>query len=258
MRPALLLTGLVALPLAPRAALAAQPDSALVVEPARAAIGVFYGGVRLTVSSELDTGLAVVVLVSGAETDLHLRKQARVWRAFWAPSGEVTFQDVPLLYLLHASSPLSGLAPPALLDELGLGYESLEAQLGRGAAEDEAGARDLFTELVRLKESEGLFQIVSPGVDVVPAGDGGQRARAVLDVPVKAPPGVYRVQLFGFRSGHLAIRREGTFTLTRGTFNGLFDSLAEQHGLLYGITAVVLAMGAGLLVGLVFGSVKAH
>jgi uncharacterized protein (TIGR02186 family) len=259
MRPGLVAAGLGAMALTARAAFGAtQADSALVVQPAQAAIDVFYSGVRLTVSAQLDTGLAVAVLVAGAEADLHLRRQARVWRAFWAPSGEVTFAHVPELYLLRASAALTTLAPPALLGELGLRYESFRSR-PRGAGAEGAGeAGDLFAELVRLKESQGLFQVVTGAVQTEPAGAGRQRVTASLDVPAKAPPGVYRVRLFGFRDGHVATRREGEFTLTRGTFNGLFNALAERHGLLYGITAVVLAIGAGLLVGLVFGSVKAH
>lgn len=262
MRRALLAAGLGALALTARAGFGAtQADSTLVVEPARAAIGVFYSGVRLTVSAELDTGVAVAVLVSGAAADLHLRRQARVWGAFWAPSGEVTFAHVPVLYLLRASAALTSMAPGALLDELGLGYESLRSRpggAGAGAAEGAEGGEDLFAELIRLKESEGLFRVVTGGLRTEPTGAGRQRVTASVEVPAKAPPGVYRVRVFGFRDGHLSARREAGFTLTRGAFNGVFTALAERHGLLYGIIAVVLAIGAGLLVGLVFGSVKAH
>lgn len=232
-----------------------QADSALVIEPPRAEIGVLYSGVHLTVATELETGVEVALLVSGARADLHLRKQARVWRAFWAPSGEVTFSRVPALYLLRTSAALSDLAPPSVLDELGLGYESLTV----GAGGKAAGVADqLFPELIHLKESEGLFRLATGEVRTELAGPGRQRVTMAVDLPAKAPPGSYRVEVFCFRDRRLSSRREGTFTLTRGAFNGFFSSLADRHGLLYGILAVVLAIGAGLLVGLAFGSVKAH
>jgi hypothetical protein len=150
------------------------------------------------------------------------------------------------------------LASTAQLEELGLGYDSFRSRPGGAGAEAAERAGDLFAELVRLKESEGLFRLVAAGVQIEPAGAGRQRVTVSMKVPPKAPPGTYRVQLFGFRDRQLSSRREGAFLLTRGTFNGFFSSLAQRHGLAYGILAVVVAIGAGLLVGLVFGSVKAH
>jgi hypothetical protein len=54
------------------------------------------------------------------------------------------------------------------------------------------------------------------------------------------------------------LQREAAFVLRRSGFNTFVGSLAREHGLLYGVVAVVVAVGAGLLVGLVFGTGKAH
>jgi hypothetical protein len=54
------------------------------------------------------------------------------------------------------------------------------------------------------------------------------------------------------------LREEGAFTISRGAFNALVTRLARDQGLVYGIVAVVVAVGAGLLVGLAFGSVQRH
>jgi uncharacterized protein (TIGR02186 family) len=239
----------------PAAVAAPQADAALVVTPAVGEIGVLYGGAPLTVTAEVDSGARVALLVTGARSDLHLRRQARVWGAFWAPSGGVTFRQVPSLYVLHASAALSELAPAQVLSDVGVGYESFRAAV----VGDSGGvAAELFPELVRLKESERLFQTVIGEVRREPTGVGRERVTALINLPAKAPPGVYRIEVFGFRGQRLAVHQEASFTLTRGAFNGFFSALAERHGLLYGILAVALAIGAGLFVGLVFGSVKAH
>ena len=237
----------------PVRAAAQQNTDTLQLDPARAEISVFYHGAQLMVSATVDTGTDIAVLVSGQAEELHLRRQARIWGMFWAPAGEITFDSIPTMYLLFTSRPVEELASPRLLATLGLGYESF---LPTGDAGDER--ERLSPDLLRLKESEGLFHYSVGAVRAEPAGEGQQVVTVAVDVPSKARAGVYRVQLFGLQNQVLTVRREGTFTLGRSAFNAFVGSLVQQHALLYGVLAVVVAGGAGLLVGLVFGSVKGH
>ena len=229
-----------------------QETMPMSIEPPRADIGVFYDGVQLKVTSTVDAATDVAVLVSGPASELQLRRQSRVWGVFWAPGGAVTFERVPTVYLLRTSTSLEHLAPPPVLRALGLGYESLATTVTGDAEEN------LLPELIRLKESEGLFHYSAGAMDVEPLGLGRRSVAAEIAIPPKAGAAVYRVQLFGFRGGTLVKREEASFTLGRGRFNAFAESLAGNHGLLYGMLAVVVAMGAGLLVGFVFGSVKGH
>lgn len=254
MKPVVLAVCLLGAVMVPPVRAAAQQDSdTLSVHPARAEISVFYHGAQLLVSTVVDTGTDIAVLVSGQAEELHLREQARVWGMFWAPGGEITFDSIPTMYLLFTSIPVEDLAPPRLLAELGLGYESF---LPTGDAGDDR--ERLFPDLLRLKESEGLFHYSVGALQTEPVEGGQQAVTVAIDVTPKARAGTYRVQLFGFQDQVLSIRREGTFTLGRSAFNAFVGSLVQQHALLYGVLAVVVAGGAGLLVGLVFGSVKGH
>jgi hypothetical protein len=247
-----LIACLAGLVLAPTAVAAPQQNDALVLEISPAEIGLFYNGVQLTVSCEVDAGVSLAVVVSGAASDLHLRRQARVWRTFWAPVGEVTFENIPAVYLLRTSEPLATLAPETSLRALGIGYESFRPTTVAD------GGQDLFPDLIRLKESEGLFHSSSGGMAVTAAPDGRGQVTTRMALGAKAPPGEYRVQVFGFRAGEVALHEEGVFMLTQGPFNAFATALELRHGLLYGILAVVVAAGAGLLVGVMFGSVKVH
>jgi uncharacterized protein (TIGR02186 family) len=252
-RRALVLACLGGVALTPCGAVAGRPgDGALRVEPSRAEIGVFYHGVRLTISADVDSGTAVAVLVSGPAGALALRTQARLWGTFWAPSGHVTFEHVPAVYLLRTSAPLPDLASAEVLRTLDLGYDTFRP------APAQRTASEFFPELIRLKESERLFQVSAGDVRMEPTPGGGRRVTALLTLPARAPAATYRVQLFGFRDGRLALRVEDAFTLSRGTVNAFVGALAREQGLVYGIVAVVVAVGAGLLVGLVFGSIEGH
>ena len=80
------------------------------------------------------------------------------------------------------------------------------------------------------------------------------RVSTTFQIPTRAPPATYAIQLLAFCDGQVAEHLTGSFTLEQGTFAGFMDSLATEYGLLYGVFAVVLALAAGLLVGLIFGS----
>jgi uncharacterized protein (TIGR02186 family) len=230
----------------------AGPGSAPVtIEPARVEIGLLYSGADLTVSAETEPGVEVAVLVSGPPSELVMREQARRWGLFWAPAGEVTFEDVPSLYLLETTVEAEELAPTHVLEELGIGYASLRTRLG------EETRHDLVRELIVLKESEGLFSsTVAKNDDREAPVAGGPVYRTVVHIPARAPAGTYSVQLCTFREGHLVSRSDRAFELEQAGFVAFVSSLAETHGLAYGVFAVVVAVASGLLVGFVFGSTR--
>jgi uncharacterized protein (TIGR02186 family) len=229
-----------------------QENDALVVEVSGDEIGLFYDGARVAVSFEVDSGTEVALVVAGPASDLRLRTQARVWGTFWAPSGEVTFPNIPSLYILQTSVALDDLASESVRRALGVGYGSLQPAVER------ASARKFFPELIRLKESEGLFRSSIGALHPAEAVGGVERVATSLAVGPRAPPGAYRVRVLTFRAGQLAREEEATFTLWQGPLVAGVSSLAREHGLLYGIVAVVVAVAAGLGVGFVFGSVKGH
>jgi len=225
----------------------APPDT-LTITPETARTGILYGGVTVAVSGEVTCGQSVAALLTGPGTDLELRRQTRVWGIFWAPGSRLKAENVPSLYLLHSSVPPAELAPDTLLRELGIGDHA--------ACSNEASALNdsLRLELVRLRESQGLFQMNVGGLQWEELAPGHWRVSTTFHVPTRAPPATYAIQLLAFCDGQVAEQLAGSFTLEQGTFAGFLDSLATDYGLLYGVFAVVLALAAGLVVGLVFGS----
>jgi uncharacterized protein (TIGR02186 family) len=230
----------------------ARPEpTPLTMEPAHVEIGLLYSGVDLTVSTEREPGVELAVLVTGPVSDLTLRERARRWGLFWAPAGEVHLEGVPSLYLLRTTTALESLAPAGVLDDLGLGYPALRAALGPETRDD------LFRELIVLKESEGLFSTtLASDEDREEPAAGGSSFATTLHIPARAPATTYSVWVFAFRDGQLVTRISETLELEKAGFVAFVSSLAEAHGLAYGIFAVVIAVAAGLLVGFLFGSTR--
>jgi Putative transmembrane protein (Alph_Pro_TM) len=239
----------------------------IVVEPQQVEMGLFYSGASVEVRAEVPVGYQVAVRLMGHPERLELKKLGKKGGVLWMPVGDIAFENIPVIYQVLTSAPLRELGSPAVLAQWSLGYDSLIPANPPGAA--------LRSELVRLKEHEGLFAIregglVRPTPDAKPTGAqaagfrGAGGAPAVIEprptellrgffrLPPRVPPGDYSVDLIGFNkqgaihlgSAMLQLKRVGAVRAMR--------RLAMDHGLLYGIAASVIAILVGLLTGLVF------
>ncbi len=226
------------------------------LDAAEITVDMFYKGSILHVAGQLPSGYdAAAVLCAGGERDLELKKKGKVWGVLWMNVEEVAFKRIPSMYLLTLTGRLTELAPAAVLNSLGLGYDALRER-STGTSQDEEQRR-LFGELIKLEESEGFFSITEGTVKVEPAFDGADRYSADCPLPARVAPGEYEVRVYGFKGSGDARTGEmlGSIPVQvkQVGLALLIATLARESGLLYGITAVVIAIGVGLFTGFVFG-----
>jgi len=167
--------------------------------------------------------------------------------------ADVVFEDVPSLYVLNASRALTELAPPPVLRELGVGYEALESRARQSPGQ--TGSVGDFEQFLKLKESEQLYSIDESGVKIESGPNGAMRVSAEFLLPTKAPWGEYEIDLFEFKAGQGKLLHSERLQLAPAGVTARISALATHHGLLYGVLAVLIALGVGLLTGLAFGLV---
>jgi len=243
--------------------LAAPPSDlaagmALQVEPAEVPVTMFYNGTMVRVEATVAAGRDLVFVCSGGEGEVHLKHKGKVWGFLWMSVGEAHLDRVPGYYDVVSTRPLEALAPPAVLDQLGLGFGAIESRVAAGSEDPSMG--QLLDELIKLKQEEGLYRSVSSGVEVEPVEGGLERASVGFWLPAKAPFGTYEVDLLAFSDGVGERLASGSFTVRTVGLAAFISSLSRQHGLLYGVLAVVVALAVGFLTGVVFGlgAKKAH
>jgi len=98
--------------------------------------------------------------------------------------------------------------------------------------------RDAF---VTLKKQQGLYIDDAADIRRFPGG----LSRATITLPANAPPGAYRVRAVAFRDGQPVGETDQTLLLQRTGLEATLFDLSSQHGVVYGIIAVLL----GCLVG---------
>jgi uncharacterized protein (TIGR02186 family) len=187
----------------------------------------------------------VVVMVRGPRHRQLVRRKDRI-AGIWINNAEMAFQGVPAFYSVASSRPLADLVPPAVAARHQIGIENVRLTAPEHADADEAAIfRDA---LVRNKQRAELYD-KTPGTI---AFLGNRLFRTDLYFPSNAPVGTYEVQVLLFRGGEVVSASITPLIVSRIGFEaGVFD-FAHRHALAYGVLAVLIAVMAGWLAGIIF------
>lgn len=224
--------------------------SSLVIEPSRIEIGLTYGGEKLSIKGEVPSGQECLIRITGGEQALHLKKKGKVWGFLWMNVKDISYADVPILYFIRSSKALDALSSPETRQRLLIGYDALKSKIAPDQHSDE---NQLFGEMIKLREHEGLFSIKENSIQRTPTDHGMDKISTDIDFPPKAAVGEYSVELLSFKDGTPSVIGTDSIKLERSKAVRLLSSMALNNGLLYGCIAVFIALVSGLLTGIIFG-----
>jgi hypothetical protein len=108
-------------------------------------------------------------------------------------------------------------------------------------------SRDFIQGLIRILQEKGLYQQEEKSIQIT----GGQfQARLLL--PAEAPLGEYQVSAYALEGGKASLLASGRFTAGTEGLAAWLGRQATDSPIVYGIIAVLIALGAGALVGVIF------
>ncbi len=229
---------------------AGQKTSGLSLEPDGVKISAFFDGATVRVRGQVPAGDQVAVRLSSPPKEAAFRVKDRRWGILWMNQGEVSFHGVPAVYMLQGSSNSA--------EDFNLGLKHLRAHT---SIEGGKGDQDkLFKEFLKIKTSEGLYNISAGGVHLGQAKDGLQTFECSFKLSPRVPQGSYRVQSFlKGPDGRVTAGASRELTVAEVGFPALLSFLAFHYGLVYGILAALVALVGGLLTSLLFkGGGGAH
>jgi Putative transmembrane protein (Alph_Pro_TM) len=227
---------------------AREAVAALSVVPDRVEIGTFYRGCLVAVSAVIPAGAeAVVEVVGGADRQKLLRKGRR--GGLWMSVGETEVSGAPSLYLVMSTN--SELLSESSLDPP-WGYRALAHEVRFTGSRSDAEQANLLREFIKLKESEKLFGVFPGVLTLSPAADGQYKVNGTFLLPSTVKPDTYKVLLNVVRAGTVVARSDTELTVAMVGFPALLWKLAWNHGVTYGIVAVVIALLTGFVMGYLF------
>ena len=167
-----------------------SPPGIDVIQPKTIRIGSFFSGGKVTVRAVVPSGDQVALRILGPREHLVLMKKGRVG-GLWMNVEQITFQDIPKVYLLWTSEKLSSLETEGVSPGLGTGLSSLlSGTLPQKNRKEEAL---LLQELIKLKEADNLYHIFEEAVRIKALERGAwDQVDAVLELPAKIYPGDLR------------------------------------------------------------------
>ena len=226
------------------------------IVPNSVVIGTFYNGDRVTVTGQLPEDCEAVLRIMGQSGDLKLKKKGKVGGLLWMNLDTVTLENVPSVFMLYTAREFNQLlGPNPELSQLKkLGWASLRENTRIIA--DSADHDALFKEFIKLKEMEG-FYCTNQGLLNYGKTAASQKSFEVsVPIPARFPPGRYQVEVYAVRDGQIVTQAVQPFEVKMVGFPAMLSSFAFNRGALFGLFAVVVAIAAGLVIGVVFSGSK--
>ncbi len=192
----------------------------------------------------------VVILRSPVEK-VKLNQKGRVGPV-WMSVKQHEVENVPFMYKIHASRPLSEIMTPEKARELGIGFDSIRASMKIHTVKGRPDPADeplIFNGLVKLKKEQNLYKLDDQNRISI---KGQKLFKHYFTFPPAAKEGEYIVDTFLFRDGRLVGQASDQIAVRKIGLEAKIVRWANHYPKTYGIVAVLIALSAGLLVGNIF------
>lgn len=204
-----------------------------------------FGAIQYPGGRVPDEAPGIAVVLRGPTTPLIVREKERV-AGIWVNTQALRFETTPGFYAVATTEPVGDLLDErnATIYEIGLRH----LQLSPATAADNETTRRFQSGLVGLRVRDSLFVEQPYGVSVTDK----ILYRARIPIPAAVPVGNYSAQIHLIADGKVLARSTAPVIIDkRGFERGLFV-FAHEHGFLYGLATVAIA----LLLGWIAGSLR--
>ncbi|MSP67732.1 MAG: hypothetical protein EXQ96_06475 [Alphaproteobacteria bacterium] len=205
----------------------------------------FTGGKVLLYGAIEPPGDVVVVVRGPAEEHVVRRKQRTL--GIWINRDQMIFDNVPAFYAVASSRPLPQLGAERAFGSNEIGLENLRLRPAE-AGRTEADIQSFREGLIRNKERGGLYSRTAQPIQLI----GDKLFSASFAFPANVAPGAYVVDVYLFRDGQVASAQTTPLHVSKIGIESQTSAFARRHAAWYGIIAVVVALLAGWLAGVVF------
>jgi uncharacterized protein (TIGR02186 family) len=220
----------------------------------RVEIGLFYKGDRIHFFgvNPVPGSDLIIRLTAAKEEELKLSVKGRVG-PFWMTVKQYAVSGLPFMYKIHASRPLKDIISEQTANELELGFPALKKKMqvhlirGEKSPDD---AEKLFNGFLKIKKEANLYNI-EVGPERLEVTE-GKLFSHYFRFPPAATEGKYLIESFAFSNGELVGYGKDEINIRKVGLEAWLTNASQNYAIAYGIGAVLFAMAAGLLVGMIF------
>jgi uncharacterized protein (TIGR02186 family) len=186
----------------------------------------------------------VIVVVEGAPSRAVVRRKSNV-AGLWLNTSSVAFDNVPTFYAMTSTRPVDEITTKADRELYGIGLRNLRftPAVGQSVPLSNEDIKNYRAAIIRLKSDAGLY------VDKKPFGvtfTGKSIFLASVVLPANVSVGAFWTRVYLFREEKLLSSFSVSHTLEREGLERYLHAFAYRLPTLYGLTTVLIAVGAGL------------
>jgi uncharacterized protein (TIGR02186 family) len=193
-----------------------------------------FNGTRLLLFGSRNDPGDIVVVVRGPERQFTVRRKEHVGGIIWMNHRQRHFENVPTYYALASSRPFSEMRHTDMFKPLRIGLKEAAMENGVGdpvfaaALIARAQALQLYSyEPQKISfMGESLFKLGIPFPDNIPGGD-------------------YSADVYLFNDGQLTGMQSIPIHVEKIGFDAWVYDFAHTHSVIYGFSAVLIAIGMG-------------
>lgn len=207
-----------------------------------------FGAIMTPEGTRAGQDYDIVVVLKGPTQSIVLREKQRI-AGIWINAESTEFRSAPTFFAVASSRPIGRIVDDktAAIYELGLPWLQLSPI---GAYDPEEQAR-FSAGLVDLMQRQGLYKEDPGGVKV--SEQVLYQARIAL--PSNVQTGTYTAETFAITKGRVVASAISRVEVRKQGFERGVADFAEYNGFLYGLLAVLLSIGMGVLAGRLFALV---
>ncbi|MGC1405072.1 MAG: TIGR02186 family protein, partial [Thermodesulfobacteriota bacterium] len=209
----------------------------------------------LTISGSASEGDKIIIKIVSPPKEFKLNKSGKGLGFVWLPIAHAEVKKLPGMYALLSSEKISGILPPEQQKALGLSpdyqeiYDKAELHYKNPPKEGETAGlkKEYITGLIKILEEGRLYQVRENAVQ-----RSGNQFIAQVKHPADAPLGEYQVYCYAVKEGKAELLSQGKFQVKQTGLAEWLTQQAAKNAVVYGIMAALIAIGAGIFVGLIF------
>jgi uncharacterized protein (TIGR02186 family) len=220
------------------------------INPVQIQVGTFFEGAEVEIMAETPECDAIIIKLEGKLHEMTLNMKGK--KGFiWLNVKQVHVINAPRIYIMNSSKEIEKITKPEILREESIGYHALRKSIKFKS--DKPLDEKVFDEFIRFKEDGGMYNIHQNIKIEKTATNGRQNISAVLPIPSIIPAEKYDVWLYCFKDGNVIAKTALNLSIELAGLPRLTIDLAFGNPAIYGVCAIVVALAAGLLMGLIFG-----
>ncbi len=187
----------------------------------------------------------IIIVVRSDRSSRALVRRKEPVGPLWVNRDVLSFAEVPEFYFVASNRLLAEIAEPSVLQQFQLGVAQIDTGPSFGVALDAAAFRQAFLQArvadQLYSQHEGAVTFMSPTL-----------FRTTLALPPNVPSGNLRVTVYAFRKGQITSSNSMTLYIDKTGIERALSDFSQREPLLYGLSALVVAVMAGLLAAAVF------